>query len=104
MKKKPLIKISACALACATLVAVTGSVMIHCCHAKAEDNFCRNDDYLRLCVYAALEDDGYCRDDIAEWVTAYDVRKALVVTKDAKTHCFTVKEPQPWVFVWEEIS
>lgn len=103
MKKKLLLKISAYALACATLLGIAIPVTIQCCHEAAKENFCRNDGLLRLWAYAALEDDGYCHDDVTEWFVTYDARTALVITKDAKIHHFVVKEPQPWVFQWREI-
>ena len=104
MKKKLLIKTLACALACAALLGIAIPVTIQCRHEAAKENFCRNGDYLKLWVYATLEYDGYCDSDITEWVCLYDDRRALVVTNDAKAHYFMVKEQQPWVFVWEEIS
>jgi len=104
MKKKLLLKISACALSCAALLGIAIPVTIHCCHEAAEEAFCRNEDYFMLTAWVVLEDEGYCREDISEWIPIYDKRMALVVTDNAIVHAFVLKEPQPWVFVWEKIG
>lgn len=104
MKKKLLIKTLAYALACAALLGTAIPVTIHCCHEAAEKSYLVNDDYLELCVYTALEEDGYSPININEWFIAYDAKTALVVTDDAKAHRFNFEEPQPWFFVWREIA